>query len=53
MADKLVAEGIYVTAVGRRKDRLDAFVSAHGSSKASSLVADLSDLNSLPTFAEK
>ncbi|KAL1606314.1 hypothetical protein SLS60_003716 [Paraconiothyrium brasiliense] len=52
MADKLVAEGIHVTAVGRRKDRLDAFVSTHGSSKASSLVADISDISSIPAFAQ-
>ncbi|KAK7192015.1 hypothetical protein DPSP01_003886 [Paraphaeosphaeria sporulosa] len=52
MADKLIAEGIHVTAVGRRKDRLDAFVSAHGSSKASSLAADISNLESLSAFAE-
>ncbi|KAF2438494.1 putative NADP(+)-dependent dehydrogenase [Karstenula rhodostoma CBS 690.94] len=52
MADKLIAEGIHVTAVGRRKDRLDAFVSNHGFSKASSLVADISDLDSLPAFVE-
>lgn len=53
MADRLVAEGIHVTAVGRRKDRLDAFVSTHGSSKASSLVADISDISSIPAFAQK
>lgn len=52
-ANKLIAEGIHVTAVGRRKDRLDAFVSTYGSAKASSLVADISDLDSLPKFAEK
>ncbi|KAL5388535.1 hypothetical protein PMIN03_007854 [Paraphaeosphaeria minitans] len=52
MADKLVTEGIHVTAVGRRKDRLDAFVSTHGSLKASSLIADISNLDDLPTFAE-
>ncbi|KAJ4290215.1 hypothetical protein N0V90_010430 [Kalmusia sp. IMI 367209] len=52
MADKLIAEGIHITAVGRRKDRLDAFVATHGSSKASSLVFDISDLESIPTFAQ-
>jgi NADP-dependent 3-hydroxy acid dehydrogenase YdfG len=53
MAEKLIAEGIHVTAVGRRKDRLDLFVSTHGSSKASSLSADIADLDSIPAFAEK
>lgn len=53
MADKLIAEGIKVTAVGRRQDRLDAFVAEHGSSKASSLAVDISKLDSIPAFAEK
>lgn len=53
MADKLIAEDIHITAVGRRKDRLDAFVSTHGSSKASSIVADISDLDKIPEFAQK
>jgi NADP-dependent 3-hydroxy acid dehydrogenase YdfG len=53
MADKLIAEGIQVTVVGRRKDRLNSFVSFHGSSRASSLFADILDLDSIPAFAEK
>lgn len=53
MADKLISIGIHVTAVGRRKDRLDDFVAAHGSSKASSLVFDIVELDNIPAFAEK
>ena len=53
MADKFIAEGIRVIAVGRRQDRLDAFVAKHGTSKASGIVADISKLESIAAFAEK
>lgn len=38
MADRFISENIQVTAVGRRQERLDEFVSTHGSNKASALV---------------
>lgn len=53
MADKLIAEGIHITSVGRRQDRLDAFVSEYGPSKASSVTTDISKLADIPSFAEK
>ncbi|KAL2008470.1 hypothetical protein VTN00DRAFT_6664 [Thermoascus crustaceus] len=37
MADRLVEAGAKVTAVGRRKERLDEFVRKHGESKASAV----------------
>lgn len=43
MADRLVNEGSKVVAVGRRQDRLDAFVEKHGSDKAAAVRFDLSD----------
>lgn len=53
MADKLLSSGVHVTAVGRRKDRLDEFISAHGLEKASSAVFDIANLNGIPAFAKK
>ncbi|KAF4302684.1 Short-chain dehydrogenase/reductase SDR [Botryosphaeria dothidea] len=50
LADKLVQEGVHVVAVGRRKENLDAFVSKHGSGKASSVVFDITDLKGIPKF---
>ncbi|KAK5212449.1 hypothetical protein LTR41_001395 [Exophiala xenobiotica] len=35
MADRLISEGVKVIVVGRRQDRLDAFVEKHGAQKAS------------------
>ncbi|KAF2652224.1 oxidoreductase [Lophiostoma macrostomum CBS 122681] len=51
MADKLVTSGVSVTAVGRRKDRLDDFVNQHGSEKASSIVFDIAKQAEIPAFA--
>ncbi|OLN97392.1 Bifunctional solanapyrone synthase 1 [Colletotrichum chlorophyti] len=50
MADKLVSDGVKVVAVGRRQNRLDAFVEKHGSSKASSIRFDITDKAGLDDF---
>ena len=51
LADRLVHEGIKVTAVGRRQSRLDEFVSEHGTHKASVVPFDIGDLDAIPKFA--
>ena len=53
MAQRLIKEGVKVTAVGRRQDRLNAFVSDNGSDKASSEVFDISKLDSIPSFVQR
>ena len=53
MADRLVKEGAKVIAVGRRQDRLDAFVNKHGKDKASAVTFDLADLNSIDSFVSQ
>ncbi|KAK6376193.1 hypothetical protein LTS17_007444 [Exophiala oligosperma] len=50
MADRLVLEGVKVIAVGRRQERLNAFVQKHGSAKASAVQFDLSDSKNLDKF---
>jgi NADP-dependent 3-hydroxy acid dehydrogenase YdfG len=52
MASRLVSSGVKVSVVGRRKERLEAFVSKHGEDKASSIVFDITDLEAIPSFAE-
>ncbi|KAL9086373.1 MAG: hypothetical protein Q9165_007159 [Trypethelium subeluteriae] len=52
MADRLIREGSNVIAVGRRQDRLDAFVQKHGQDKASSAVFDISDRTSIDGFVD-
>jgi NADP-dependent 3-hydroxy acid dehydrogenase YdfG len=51
MADRLIKDGVKVTASGRRKERLDDFVAQHGEDKASSLVFDVSKLDQITEFA--
>jgi len=53
MASHLVAHGVKVTAVGRREERLNDFVSKHGSELASSQVFDISELDKIPAFTER
>lgn len=50
MADKLIQRGSKVIAVGRRQDRLDAFVKKHGSEKASSIAYDITNTAGLDDF---
>jgi len=51
LADRLVQEGITVTAVGRRKERLDEFISKHGESKAKAVQFDIAKTDETPKFA--
>jgi NADP-dependent 3-hydroxy acid dehydrogenase YdfG len=53
MADKLVLEGAKVIAVGRRQERLDAFVQKHGPDKASGVQYDITDRAGMDAFIER
>ena len=53
LASKFISEGSSVIVVGRRQDKLDSFVSSHGSDKASAIQLDITDLTSIPSFAAK
>ncbi|KAL7933277.1 NAD(P)-binding protein [Trichoderma chlorosporum] len=53
MADKLIAEGSKVIAVGRRQERLDAFVAKHGAESASGIRFDITDRAGLDDFVNK
>ncbi|KAF5863687.1 hypothetical protein ETB97_009620 [Aspergillus alliaceus] len=52
MADRFIKTGIKVTAVGRRQDRLNDFVSTHGGSNAHSITFDVSKTEQAPQFAK-
>ncbi|RFU31119.1 hypothetical protein B7463_g5206, partial [Scytalidium lignicola] len=49
-ADKLVENGIFVVAVGRRKENLDNFVAKHGKDKVATAVLDILKLDQIPSF---
>lgn len=51
MADRLIEAGIKVTAVGRRKERLDEFVHKHTQNRAHRLVFNVGDIGKAPQFA--
>jgi NADP-dependent 3-hydroxy acid dehydrogenase YdfG len=51
LADRLVKGGVKVTAVGRRKDKLDGFIGQHGDSKAKAVAFDITKLQQAPQFA--
>lgn len=51
MADRLVSEGVSVTAVGRRQDRLDDFVQKHQNQNATAVPFDISKTEEAPNFA--
>lgn len=50
MAERFVLGGKKVIAVGRRKDRLDAFVQKHGADKTDSFVFDITNTAGLDAF---
>ena len=50
LAERFIAEGSFVIAVGRRKDRLEAFVHKHGHDKAQAVPLDITKLDSIPAF---
>ncbi|KAJ0303160.1 hypothetical protein COL5a_005862 [Colletotrichum fioriniae] len=52
LAKRLIANGTFVIAVGRRKDRLDDLVSAHGADKVAAEPFDIADLKALPAWVE-
>ncbi|EGU72014.1 hypothetical protein FOXB_17484 [Fusarium oxysporum f. sp. conglutinans Fo5176] len=52
LAERMIADDIFVIAVGRRSDRLDELVSKHGSDKVVVEPFDVSDLEALPAWVE-
>lgn len=53
LADRLVQEGSKVIAVGRRQERLDAFVQKHGAEKAGAIQYDVTDSDGLDGFVQR
>lgn len=53
LADRLVLGGAKVTAVGRRQDKLDEFVTRHGESKVAAVSFDVSNIEKIPQFVKE
>ncbi|KAK0619071.1 hypothetical protein B0T14DRAFT_565966 [Immersiella caudata] len=53
LAERMIPGGIFVIAVGRRKDRLDALVAKHGADKIAAEPYDVSDLENMGEWAKR
>lgn len=51
LAERMIENGVFVIAVGRRKDRLDELVEKYGTDKVAAEVFDVSDLDAIPRWA--
>lgn len=52
LAERMIENGIFVVGVGRRKERLDAFVSKHGADKVAASQFDITNLNGIKEWAK-
>ncbi|KAK1770775.1 short chain dehydrogenase [Phialemonium atrogriseum] len=53
LAERMIGSGIFVIAVGRRQDRLNALVAKHGADKVAAEVFDVSDVDAIPEWAKR
>lgn len=53
LASRLVENGTSVIVTGRRKEKLDEFVSKHGSDKAEAVQFDITQLDKIPSFVDE
>lgn len=53
LADRFIQEGSKVIAVGRRQDRLDAFLQKHGKDRAGALQFDITDRDRMDQFVKE
>ncbi|XDG05705.1 hypothetical protein ABKA04_005320 [Annulohypoxylon sp. FPYF3050] len=53
LADRMIENGIFVIGVGRRKERLDAFVAKHGSEKAAASQFDITDFDKIEAWVKE
>ncbi|KAI1662222.1 NAD(P)-binding protein [Daldinia decipiens] len=52
LAERMIENGIFVIGVGRRKERLDAFVAKYGSDKAAASQFDITEFDKIEAWAK-
>lgn len=52
LAERFIADNIFVFVIGRRKERLDAFVEEHGKDKAEASVFDITKLDRITEYVK-
>ncbi|KAJ2966421.1 hypothetical protein NUW58_g10667 [Xylaria curta] len=53
MAERMVENGSFVIAVGRRKERLNEFAAKHGPERVATSQFDITDLDGIQSWAER
>lgn len=53
LTEKMIENGVFVIAVGRRQENLDSLVEKHGKGKVSTFKFDITDLKGIPGFVEE
>lgn len=53
LAKRIISTGAHVIAVGRRRDRLEALAQDQGKDHVSMDTFDITDLKSIPAFADR
>jgi NADP-dependent 3-hydroxy acid dehydrogenase YdfG len=53
LAEKIIAHGSFVIAVGRRQDRLDELVRKHGEDKVAAECFDVGQIEKLPEWTTR
>ena len=53
LAERMMGAGIFVVAIGRRRERLDALVAKHGADKVAAEPFDVSDLDAMGDWAKR
>lgn len=53
LAEKIIANGSHVIALGRRQENLDALAKKHGSDQDSTVRFDITDLDDIPAMISR
>lgn len=53
LSERMIENGVFVIAVGRRRERLEELVRKHGPEKVAAEAFDVADLGAIPGWADK
>ncbi|KAI9665457.1 MAG: hypothetical protein M1831_001599 [Alyxoria varia] len=53
LASRIISNGSKAVVVGRRRENIDSFVERHGAANASGIAFDISNIGSIPAFANQ
>ena len=53
LAERMIENGVFVIGVGRRCERLDAFVTKHGAAKAAASQFDITNLGAIEAWVQR